>query len=220
MMVRRLPRWRSAVRVAGGSRPPARTMIAITPMSLQPMTDRAACSRSLRDPYVGECVCPRVSTPPSAGSKRPKVWTVPPTCSARPSPGPASLAAGRASRSPTPCTADPTAIPSTPWSWPSRSAPGLWRSAWTCWPPSGWCTGPARSARRTWRWQAGSAGAAAAIATGLADWLSLNGRDKRVGLVHGTVNITTLALNLWSGRCAGRSAARPACWSAPSPMRP
>ncbi len=47
---------------------------------------------------------------------------------------------------------------------------------------------------------AGSAGAVAAIATGLADWLSLNGRDKRVGLVHGTVNITTLALNLWSGR--------------------
>ena len=47
---------------------------------------------------------------------------------------------------------------------------------------------------------AGSVGATAAIATGLADWLALNGRDKRVGLVHGTVNITTLGLNLWSGR--------------------
>lgn len=47
---------------------------------------------------------------------------------------------------------------------------------------------------------AGSAGAAVAIATGLADWLPLNGRDKRVGLVHGTVNITALGLNLWSGR--------------------
>ena len=47
---------------------------------------------------------------------------------------------------------------------------------------------------------AGSAGAAAAIMTGLADWLPLNGRDKRVGLVHGMVNITTLGLNLWSGR--------------------
>ncbi len=46
---------------------------------------------------------------------------------------------------------------------------------------------------------AGSAGAAAAIATGLADWQHLNGRDKRVGLVHGTVNITALGLNLWSG---------------------
>ena len=47
---------------------------------------------------------------------------------------------------------------------------------------------------------AGSAGAAAAIVTGLADWLPLNGRDKRVGLVHGAVNITALGLNLWSGR--------------------
>ena len=47
---------------------------------------------------------------------------------------------------------------------------------------------------------AGSAGAAAAIATGMADWLPLNGRDKRVGLVHGTVNIAALGLNLWSGR--------------------
>ena len=51
---------------------------------------------------------------------------------------------------------------------------------------------------------AGSAGAAAAITTGLADWLHLNGRDKRVGLVHGTVNVTTLALNLWSGRLRRR----------------
>lgn len=45
---------------------------------------------------------------------------------------------------------------------------------------------------------AGSAGAAAAIVTGLADWQHLNGRDKRVGLVHGTVNIAALSLNLWS----------------------
>ena len=51
---------------------------------------------------------------------------------------------------------------------------------------------------------AGSAGATAAIATGLADWLHLNGRDKRVGLVHGAVNVTTLGLNLWSGRLRRR----------------
>lgn len=45
---------------------------------------------------------------------------------------------------------------------------------------------------------AGAAGAVAAIATGLADWQHLNGRDRRVGLVHGTVNITALSVNLWS----------------------
>ena len=47
---------------------------------------------------------------------------------------------------------------------------------------------------------AGAAGAAVAIATGVADWQHLNGRDRRVGLVHGTVNIAALGLNLWSGR--------------------
>ncbi len=46
--------------------------------------------------------------------------------------------------------------------------------------------------------KAGAAGAAVAIATGLADWQHLNGRDRRVGLVHGTVNITALGLNLAS----------------------
>lgn len=69
---------------------------------------------------------------------------------------------------------------------------------------------------------AGSAGAAAAIATGLADWQHLNGRDRRVGLVHGTVNTTALGLNLWSSslRRQGRrgagmwaSAAAYACMS-------
>ncbi|MGI4747846.1 MAG: DUF2231 domain-containing protein [Janthinobacterium lividum] len=56
---------------------------------------------------------------------------------------------------------------------------------------------------------AGSVGAAAAIATGLADWQHLNGRDRRVGLVHGSVNITATALNLWSSslRRRGRRSA-------------
>ena len=52
--------------------------------------------------------------------------------------------------------------------------------------------------------RAGSAGALAAIATGLADWQHLNGRDKRAGLVHGSVNTTALALNLLSGRLRAR----------------
>ena len=57
--------------------------------------------------------------------------------------------------------------------------------------------------------QAGSAGAAAAIATGLADWQHLNGRDRRVGLVHGSVNGVALGLNLWSSslRVQGRRGA-------------
>ena len=46
--------------------------------------------------------------------------------------------------------------------------------------------------------KAGSIGAVAAIATGLADWQHLNGRDRRVGLVHGTINITALGLNVLS----------------------
>lgn len=59
--------------------------------------------------------------------------------------------------------------------------------------------------------KAGAAGAVVAIATGLADWQHLNGRDRRVGLVHGTTNITALGINLASIalRARGRlSAAR------------
>ena len=52
--------------------------------------------------------------------------------------------------------------------------------------------------------KAGAAGAAAAIATGVADWQHLNGRDRRVGLVHGTVNATALGLNLLSVALRGR----------------
>ena len=52
--------------------------------------------------------------------------------------------------------------------------------------------------------KAGSVAAVAALATGLADWQHLNGRDRRVGLVHGTVNITALTLNLLSIALRGR----------------
>lgn len=52
--------------------------------------------------------------------------------------------------------------------------------------------------------KAGSAGAVVAIATGLADWQHLNGRDRRVGLVHGTVNSAALGLNLLSIALRGR----------------
>jgi nitrite reductase/ring-hydroxylating ferredoxin subunit/uncharacterized membrane protein len=45
---------------------------------------------------------------------------------------------------------------------------------------------------------AGAVGAALATAAGLADWQHLNGRDQRVGLVHGVVNSTALGLNLAS----------------------
>ncbi|MGI4975561.1 MAG: DUF2231 domain-containing protein, partial [Janthinobacterium lividum] len=41
---------------------------------------------------------------------------------------------------------------------------------------------------------AGAIGAIGALATGLADWQHLNGRDRRVGLVHGSVNTASLAL--------------------------
>ena len=44
----------------------------------------------------------------------------------------------------------------------------------------------------------GSAGAVLAIATGLADWQNLNGRDRRTGLVHGSINTVSLAMNLAS----------------------
>ena len=46
--------------------------------------------------------------------------------------------------------------------------------------------------------KAGSAGAVLAIATGLADWQHLNGRDRRTGLVHGSINTASLALNVAS----------------------
>lgn len=57
--------------------------------------------------------------------------------------------------------------------------------------------------------KAGSAGAALALATGLADWQHLNGRDRRVGLVHGSINVTALGLNLLSSalRARGRRGA-------------
>ena len=44
----------------------------------------------------------------------------------------------------------------------------------------------------------GAAGAVLAIATGLADWQHLNGRDRRTGLVHGSINTVSLAMNLAS----------------------
>lgn len=50
----------------------------------------------------------------------------------------------------------------------------------------------------------GSAGAVAAIASGLADWQHLNGRDRRVGLVHGSANITALGLNVLSSTLRSR----------------
>ncbi len=52
--------------------------------------------------------------------------------------------------------------------------------------------------------KAGAAGAVVAIATGLADWQHLNGRDRRVGLVHGTANVAALGLNLASIAMRGR----------------
>jgi len=52
--------------------------------------------------------------------------------------------------------------------------------------------------------KAGVAGAIAAAATGIADWQHLNGRDRRVGLVHGMVNTTSLSLNLASIVLRGR----------------
>ncbi|MBP0446411.1 Rieske 2Fe-2S domain-containing protein [Roseomonas sp. SSH11] len=52
--------------------------------------------------------------------------------------------------------------------------------------------------------KAGAAGAVAAAATGMADWQHVNGRDRRVGLVHAIVNSTALALNLTSIVLRGR----------------
>lgn len=52
--------------------------------------------------------------------------------------------------------------------------------------------------------KAGAAGAIAAAAAGLADWQHTNGRDRRVGMVHGLINSTALALNLASIVLRGR----------------
>lgn len=46
--------------------------------------------------------------------------------------------------------------------------------------------------------KAGAAGAVLAIATGLADWQHLNGRDRRTGLMHGSINTVALAMNVAS----------------------
>ena len=49
-----------------------------------------------------------------------------------------------------------------------------------------------------------AAGAVLAAAAGLADWQHTNGRDRRVGLVHGLANGTALGLNLASLRLRGQ----------------
>ncbi|WP_372624755.1 DUF2231 domain-containing protein [Falsiroseomonas sp.] len=59
-----------------------------------------------------------------------------------------------------------------------------------------------RSARTALK--AGAAGAVAAAAAGLADWQHLNGRARRVGLVHAAANGTALALMLLSLRLRRR----------------
>lgn len=46
--------------------------------------------------------------------------------------------------------------------------------------------------------KAGTGGAVAAAAAGMADWRQIHGRDRRTGLVHAAVNSTALALNLGS----------------------
>jgi nitrite reductase/ring-hydroxylating ferredoxin subunit/uncharacterized membrane protein len=61
--------------------------------------------------------------------------------------------------------------------------------------------------------QAGSVGAVAAMATGLADWQSMDGRDRRVGLVHGSVNATALGLNLLSGALRSRGRRGAGIWA-------
>jgi len=61
--------------------------------------------------------------------------------------------------------------------------------------------------------KAGAAGAAVAIATGLADWQHLNGRHRRVGLVHGTVNTAALGLNLLSVALRGRGRVAAGRWA-------
>lgn len=66
---------------------------------------------------------------------------------------------------------------------------------------------------------AGAAGAVAAAAAGMMDWQYTNGRDRRLGLVHGLVNSTSLALNVGSialrrrGRRAEGRLASAAAWA-------
>jgi nitrite reductase/ring-hydroxylating ferredoxin subunit/uncharacterized membrane protein len=66
---------------------------------------------------------------------------------------------------------------------------------------------------------AGAAGAIVAAAAGMADWQHTDGRDRRLGLVHGLVNSTALGLNLVSialrrtGRRAEGRLASAAGWS-------
>lgn len=55
--------------------------------------------------------------------------------------------------------------------------------------------------------KAGALGAVAAAATGIADWQHSDGRDRRLGLVHGLVNSTALGLNLASILLRGRGRA-------------
>ncbi len=61
--------------------------------------------------------------------------------------------------------------------------------------------------------KAGAIGALGALATGLADWQHLNGRDRRVGLVHGTVNTTSLALVAASIALRGRGRRAAGIWA-------
>lgn len=52
--------------------------------------------------------------------------------------------------------------------------------------------------------RAGALGAVAAAATGIADWQYSDGRDRRLGLVHGLANTAALGLNLLSLALRGR----------------
>ncbi len=61
--------------------------------------------------------------------------------------------------------------------------------------------------------KAGALGALGALATGLADWQYLNGRDRRVGLVHGTVNTASLALVAGSIALRGRGRRAAGIWT-------
>jgi hypothetical protein len=68
---------------------------------------------------------------------------------------------------------------------------------------------------------AGSAGAVAAAASGLADWRQIHGKDRRTGLAHVAINTTALGLSLgsagrWRPRWRDGRRGRPA---PPSPRR-
>ncbi|HEY8611066.1 MAG TPA: DUF2231 domain-containing protein [Roseomonas sp.] len=56
--------------------------------------------------------------------------------------------------------------------------------------------------------KAGTAGAVAAAAAGLADWQHTDGRDRRLGLVHAAANSMALALNLVSISCRSQGRLR------------